>query len=56
MCFKGFTLSAEGEENFVVQRFGIEWDVNGKRTDFCGVLRLTRAKLAEPHRWKYNEL
>jgi hypothetical protein len=59
MCnpfFNGFTLSADGTQTYTVRRYGIEWDVDGKRTDFCGVLHMTRAKLAEGHMWEFAEL
>lgn len=61
MCdpfFRGFTLSAEDAETFVVQKHynGMEWRVNGKTTDFGGVLRETREKLAENHMWVFEAI
>lgn len=53
---KGFTLTAEDAEAFVVRKHpnGIEWHVDWKITDFCGVLRKTREKLAESHMWEFS--
>ena len=61
MCnplFKGFTLSAEGAKTYVVRKHpnGMEWKVDGKITDFGGVLRMTRAKLAEEHLWEFEAI
>ena len=61
MCdplFKGFTLSAEDAETYIVQKHpnGMDWKVDGKVTDFCGVLCKTKAKLAENHMWKFEAL
>lgn len=61
MCkpyFMGFTLTAEGAETFTVLRYpsGMEWYIEGQATDFSGVLRKTRAKLAEEFEWKYQEM
>lgn len=58
MCnpfFKGFTLSADDANTYAVHKHpnGIEWTVDDKVTDFGGVLRMTRAKLAEEHMWKF---
>ena len=62
MCkpyYKGFTLSAEGVETFIVEKFPFDfvmWRINGKPADFSGVLKATRAKLAENVMWKHTEL
>ena len=61
MCkpsFMGFVLSAEGAETYTVLRHPnlIEWYVDGKSTDFSGVLRKTRAKLAEEFSWEFKEM
>lgn len=61
MCdpfFKGFTLSADDADIYIVQKQsnGVDWKVNGKTTDFCGVLSKTREKLAEEHMWKFKAI
>ena len=61
MCdpfFRGFTLTAEDAETYVVQKHpnGMEWKVDGKTIDFGGVLRKTREKLAENHMWKFEAI
>ena len=61
MCdpfFRGFTLSAEDAETYMVQKHpnGMEWKVDGKTADFGGVLRMTRAKLAENYMWEFNTI
>ena len=62
MCkpyYKGFTLSAEGVETFTVEKFPFDfvmWRINGKASDFSGVLRATREKLAENVMWKHSEI
>jgi hypothetical protein len=58
MCnpfFRGFTLSADDADTYTVQKHpnGMEWEVDGNVTDFGGVLKKTRAKLAEPHMWEF---
>jgi hypothetical protein len=59
MCdpfFRGFTLSAEDAETYVVEKHpnGMEWRVDGEITDFGGVLKKTRKKLAENYMWKFE--
>lgn len=61
MCdpfFKGFMLRADDAPSYVVQKHwnGMEWKVDGKATDFGGVLRMTREKLAEEHMWEFVAL
>lgn len=61
MCkpdFSGFALSAENARTFTVLRHpnGMEWYVDGNATDFVGVLRKTRKKLAEEAMWEYKEI
>lgn len=62
MCkpyYKGFTLSADGVETFVVEKFPFDfvtWRINGEPADFSKVLQATRAKLAENVMWKHTEI
>ena len=61
MCdpfFRGFTLTADDAEPYKVEKHSnrIEWIVDGRVTDFSGVLRATRKKLNEEHMWKFTKI
>lgn len=61
MCksnFIGFTLTANNAKTFTVlhEPNTMNWYVDGKWTDFSGVLRKTRKKLEEDVYWDYQPL